>query len=388
MTTTKMLLEGKDFDRFIEEVFRINPNGKVYYGDDFYSFLVLFFANIVYSVDFELLEGNNDCRNVKGGTSPEVSSDSQLFFIDAVKNSSTQITFLTSGTTGAPKKVTHSVKWLVENTRVGKKYSANRWAFTYNPTHIAGIQVIFQAVLNANPILFCYKKNRDEIFKDMLACNVTNISGTPTFYKLLQPFNKILESVSRITIGGERSSLALLVGLQQVFPNAKVNNVYATTEFGSLLVSDGINFRIPANKKGKVRVYKNRLQVLSSLKSDKREWMDTGDVVEIISIEPLIFKFSARNTNFVNIGGERVNLEEVEEIASSLDYIKICKVYVRKSRVMDFLAMDVVLSAKMSKTPFQIRQELTENGLLNGRCPQIINIVESLEITRTGKIVR
>jgi acyl-CoA synthetase (AMP-forming)/AMP-acid ligase II len=68
--------------------------------------------------------------------------------INAVLNSTSKITIFTSGTTGQPKKVIHTVGTLLRAVRHGEKYQNQTWAYAYNPTHMAGLQVFFQVFIN------------------------------------------------------------------------------------------------------------------------------------------------------------------------------------------------------------------------------------------------
>ena len=63
----------------------------------------------------------------------------------AVRSSRSEITIFTSGTTGQPKKVIHTVSSLTRSVRCNAKYEKQIWLFAYNPTHMAGLQVFFQA---------------------------------------------------------------------------------------------------------------------------------------------------------------------------------------------------------------------------------------------------
>ena len=63
--------------------------------------------------------------------------------VAAVQNSKSEITIFTSGTTGQPKKVVHSIATLTRSVRIGDRYEGQVWAYAYNPTHMAGLQVFF-----------------------------------------------------------------------------------------------------------------------------------------------------------------------------------------------------------------------------------------------------
>jgi acyl-coenzyme A synthetase/AMP-(fatty) acid ligase len=75
---------------------------------------------------------------------------------------------------------------------------------TYNPTHMAGIQVFFEALLNPNTMVRLFGLAKDDVFRAITKYNITHISATPTFYRLLLLANKVFMNVNRITSGGEK----------------------------------------------------------------------------------------------------------------------------------------------------------------------------------------
>ena len=64
-----------------------------------------------------------------------------------------KITLFTSGTTGIPKKISHDFKKITRFVKVSSQNNKNIWGYAYNPTHMAGVQVFFQAILNGNSII-------------------------------------------------------------------------------------------------------------------------------------------------------------------------------------------------------------------------------------------
>lgn len=84
--------------------------------------------------------------------------------IEALVHSTSEITMFTSGTTGQPKKVVHSIQTLTRSVRRGEKYNNQIWAYAYNPTHMAGLQVFFQAFENLNTLINVFNRTRSEIF--------------------------------------------------------------------------------------------------------------------------------------------------------------------------------------------------------------------------------
>ncbi len=64
-----------------------------------------------------------------------------------------RVSIFTSGTTGLPKKVTHTFESITRFVKTAPGFENDVWGFAYNPTHMAGLQVFFQALLNGNTIV-------------------------------------------------------------------------------------------------------------------------------------------------------------------------------------------------------------------------------------------
>lgn len=315
--------------------------------------------------------------------------------INKVLESKSEITIFTSGTTGQPKKVVHSIKTLTRSVRKADKYKNQNWLFAYNPTHMAGLQVFFQTFSNEDILINVFNKNRTFVFDAIDKYNVTHISATPTFYRLLLPVDRVFDSVQRVTLGGEKSSSVLYQNIQRLFPNAKLNNIYASTEAGSLFAARGENFQIPEDIKDKFIISEeNELLIHKSLlgKSDSftysGEYYNTNDIVEWVDKEKGLFKFISRKNELINVGGYKVNPNEVEESIYQIPEIEQVLVYGKSNSVLgNILCADVCLHKGQELTELQIRQFLT-GKLQDFKIPRRIKFVDSFKLTRTGKIKR
>lgn len=197
--------------------------------------------------------------------------------INAILDSKSKINIFTSGTTGQPKKVEHTIKTLTRFLRIDNKYTNQIWAFAYNPTHIAGLQVLFQALCNKNCLINVFNLTRKDIYQAIGKYDITHISATPTFYRLLLPIENQYESVVRVTFGGEKSEKKLYNSILKIFPNAKINNIYASTEAGSLFVSKGDVFTISKDIKDKVKEEEGELMIHKSLLGESASFSYNGD---------------------------------------------------------------------------------------------------------------
>ncbi|MEG0553683.1 MAG: AMP-binding protein, partial [Carnobacterium sp.] len=156
------------------------------------------------------------------------------------------LTLYTSGTTGRPKKVSHAFHTLTRTVKIHRKFDNDVWAFAYNPTHMAGLQVFFQAFLNQNTLIYIFGESMKRASELIEAYEVTNISATATFYRNVLPYmqGNMYLKVNRVTFGGEKIDLFLEDKLKGVFPNAKMINIYASTEAGSLFAAQSDTFEI------------------------------------------------------------------------------------------------------------------------------------------------
>ena len=334
------------------------------------------------------LENNRTTLNNK-----QFSSVDQL--INKVQISSSEITIFTSGTTGQPKKVTHTLSNLTRSVKISCKHQNQIWAFAYNPTHMAGLQVFFQAFMNRNTLVNVFNASRSEIYDAIEQYQITHISATPTFYRLLLPAEKSYETIQRITFGGEKSNEKLYDSMKQVFPNAKINNIYASTEAGSLFTAKGEYFEIPESMSDKVKIEDEELLIHKSLLgySDSfilsNGYYNTGDLVEWIDKPKRLFRFKNRKNELINVGGYKINPQEVEDIISQIDSgIEQVLVYGKPNSVTgNILCADIKLKTSCCISEIEIRQYLRIK-LPDYKIPRIIKFVESFIVTRTGKIKR
>lgn len=301
------------------------------------------------------------------------------------------ITLFTSGTTGLPKKVTHSFQSISRFVKTSENKKENIWGFAYNPTHMAGLQVFFQALLNGNQIVRLFGLSKEQIFESIKQFKITNISATPTFYRLLLPAPNSFTSVEHITSGGEKFDEKTGEKLKKVFPNAKFTNIYASTEAGTLFSTVGNKFSVKPEITSFVKIENNELLIHQSLlgKADfcSSEWYCTGDMVEIISESPLCFQFVSRKNEMINVGGYKVNPEEVEETIRKITGIQDARVYAKNNSVLGNIICCEIVKTTEEINELYVRSFL-QSKLQEFKIPRFISFTDKISTTRTGKIKR
>ncbi|MGE5448410.1 MAG: ANL family adenylate-forming protein [Bacteroidales bacterium] len=302
-----------------------------------------------------------------------------------------KISIFTSGTTGLPKKVTHSFDSITRFVKVSERYRMNIWGFAYNPTHMAGIQVFFQALLNGNAMVRLFNLPPKEILGAIKENEITNISATPTFYRLLLPCDESFKSIERITSGGEKFNENTIAQLKAIFPNAKITNVYASTEAGTIFASENDIFTIKPGYEHLIRIEGDELflhkSLIGSTDISIGEWYNTGDVVEVLAQNPIKFRFISRKSDMINVGGYKVNPLEVEETILTFPGIVNARVYAKRNSVLgNIICCEVVCNTSEIDEP-SIRAFL-QSRLQEFKIPRIIRFVNELSVTRTGKTKR
>ena len=402
-----VFLSDKEKEFTYDDLLRSLNEGTVYYPyyktSNVYSYFVNLIKAIASSKPLVLLDSDinpseiDDIDDSKVNVAERITPTSFQCMnevVAAVQNSKSEITIFTSGTTGQPKKVVHSIATLTRSVRVGDRYKGQIWAYAYNPTHMAGLQVFFQAFENQNTLVNVFNQPREYVYQQICEKRITHISATPTFYRLLLPFEQAYESVVRATLGGEKSDQHLYDSIMKIFPNAKINNVYASTEAGSLFAAKGDCFQIPEAIKDKFKVVDDELLIHKSLlgSSDSFKFTDdyyhSGDLIEWVDEAKGLFRFKSRKNELINVGGYKVNPGEVEVAIQDIEGVRQAMVYGKANSILgNVLCADVVLEPGFELKELDIKKVLSSQ-LQDYKVPRRIKFVEEISLTRTGKMKR
>mgnify|MGYP005848180735 FL=1 len=395
------------YDDLLAKVNNRNEINQYIYTSNIEEIIVNFVASLYYGFDVVLLDSDFSVKELEllGVAEKDLTikhviqcHDNVKKFaevIDKIKSNAknVRVSIYTSGTTGIPKKFVHSLSVLLRNIKISDKHKDDIWGFAYNITHFAGIQVFLQALMNQNTIINLFNKNLNNA--DMLLkkydCNC--LSATPTFYRnFIFTHKEENTKVKFVTFGGEKFENDLLMKAKNKFPLAKIRNIYASTEVGSLLSGLNDSFRIPDRLKNLVKISaENHLMIHTSLLGNKntdKDWYDTNDVV-LLNADGS-FKILSRDSDFINVGGYKVNPAEVESIILQVDGVLDVAVLSRKNSVLgNILVADIrkdenYLEADLKKDILAI----LKRELQNFKIPRIFNFVENIERSRTGKKVR
>lgn len=374
----------------------------------FYQVFKHIIVSMLSGVPITLLDGELTDDEVTGLladetllSSPEVDIDLRnISSIETLSSSLRQtrkdwrVTLYTSGTTGRPKRVSHSFQTITRNVRTDVSHASDVWGFAYNPTHMAGLQVFFQALFNCNSVIRLFGLSKEAIFSQIDHYGITHISATPTFYRLLLPCEGTFSQVKRITSGGEKFDSKTLKQLQKCFPQAKLTNVYASTEAGTLFASKGDEFTVKPELSHLVRVSNHELWIHQSLLGDSESfvltdgWYNTGDLVEIVTLSPLTIRFISRKSEMINVGGYKVNPSEVEDVIRQIPNVQDVRVYAKDNRILGKVICCEIVAQSGEPIKETFVRHYLQTRLQEYKIPRLYRFVDHLTVTNSGKLSR
>ena len=306
--------------------------------------------------------------------------------INSLYENNKHIELLSSGTTGTPKLIYQSFKNMVRN--ISQNSDDAVWAMFYHPNRMAGYQVLFQTLLNGQTLVNMRGYDYKEIQDRILTYNVTHISATPTLYKMI--LGPTFDKIKQITFGGDGSTKNLQHQISKYFPNARIKNIYASTEGGSLFASNGELFHIPIKYMDKIKIIDNEIHLhtdivglSTSIKLDGN-WYNTGDLVEFVTDTE--FKIIGRSSNVVKVAGYNVNLESIESKILKMEGINLCKVSSKYNSVLGNMLIAEIIALD-GYSLIDIKRGM-KTGLEKYEIPTKISFVKSIELNENGKIKR
>ncbi|MFN3746382.1 MAG: class I adenylate-forming enzyme family protein [Hyphomicrobiaceae bacterium] len=332
-------------------------------------------------------------------------TDQQLAEARDVAPAQGRIHLMTSGTSGRPKIVAHTLASLASRAHATADHPANRmarWLLTYQPTGFAGLQVILTATLTKGMVVAPAERHPRGFYDAALRWGVTQISGTPTFWRaFLMAGNMAALSLRQITMGGEAADQATLDRVKAAFPHARITHTYASTEAGvvfavhdglegfpaaylqqsahgiALRIRDGfLEIRTPNRMQGYVS--ENAQPVLED------GWLATTDRCEIVGDRVYIL---GRDDKTINVGGYKVYPLAIEKLILGQPGVAEARVYGVANPISGALvAADVVLSP--GEDPPAARARILaacREQLASFQVPRVLKIVSAIATGASGK---
>jgi acyl-coenzyme A synthetase/AMP-(fatty) acid ligase len=330
----------------------------------------------------------------------------------------TEWILLTSGTTGAPKLVLHTLGSLTstivyQQARGQTALSAPVWSTFYDIRRYGGLQIFLRAAMRGGSLVLSDPK---ESITDFLArasvAGITHISGTPSHWRrALMSGAAATIAPAYVRLSGEIADQAILDNLKLAYPKSGVAHAFASTEAGvAFEVGDGLAgfpaTLVDAPAPVELKVTDGTLRIRSGGNADRYlgeqaaplrgadGYVDTGDRVELCDGR---YHFMGRAGGVINVGGLKVYPEEVEAVINAIPWVRMSLVKSRRNPITGAVVTAEVVLADETDVPGErpegaaLTREIIEacrRGLPAHKVPAMVRIVPSLEVSPAGKLVR
>ncbi len=327
---------------------------------------------------------------------------------DRAVQAETEWILLTSGTTGRPKLVIHTLASLIGAIGAGPS-SGVIWGTFYDIRRYGGLQIFLRAALAGNSLVLSSAPESTANFLARAASHgVTHISGTPSHWRrALMSSAAHLINPEYVRLSGEIADQTILNQLRGAYPQAKIAHAFATTEAGvAFVINDGLagfppgalehtpdvemkienrTLRIRSNRTARSYLGGDQRQALR----DEEGFVNTGDVLEFSEGR---YHFVGRGDGMINVGGMKVYPEEVEAVINGHPNVEMSLVHTKKNPITGALVVaDVVLKGTPDTGCSEVRIDILRHcreALPSHKVPAMINFVPALAVADSGKMIR
>jgi acyl-coenzyme A synthetase/AMP-(fatty) acid ligase len=323
----------------------------------------------------------------------------------------TEWVLFTSGTSGRPKLAVHTLASLVGPAAdgVGTETPA-LWSTFYDIRRYGGLTILLRALVGGGSMVLSQTGEPvGEFMRRAGTEKISHISGTPSHWRrALMSATTDRMSPGYVRLSGEACDQAILDALRQTFPNASIAHAFASTEAGFAFdVRDGLA-GFPASLIGqdgavKLRIEDGSLRIRSSRTAsrylgdgmppliDASGFVDTGDLIELDGDR---YHFHGRRGGIINVGGLKVHPEAVEAVINRHPDVRMSRVSGRPSPITGAIVVaEIVVNPTQTASADvkTIKREiltLCRSTLPAHQVPVMLNLVASLEVAASGKLVR
>ncbi|MCG3178505.1 MAG: 2-succinylbenzoate--CoA ligase [Phycisphaerae bacterium] len=323
---------------------------------------------------------------------------------DLPANAPSEVVLFTSGTTGEPKAALHTWASLTSGIRPRPELAGVRMLLAYECTRYAGLQVLLTGLIGRARLTVPTSRDMGDIIDAIVRDRVEFVSGTPTFWRMLlvrsSDGQRRRMPLRQITLGGEAARQPILDALRREFPDARITQIYASTEMGVCFSVHDAREGLPASLLNRddlpvaMKVENGRLMIRSSRSMRQYlddqpvagRWFDTGDSVEVRGDRVL---FLGRESTRINVGGDKVYPEEIEAVLRGVEGVAEVRVSgVDSSIVGQLVQADVLPMPGADRAALRERIDFACRQLAGHKRPRIINLVDTLATGGSMKLRR
>jgi long-chain acyl-CoA synthetase len=240
------------------------------------------------------------------------------------------LVLFSSGSTGHPKAILHSLPELLEKFRTPRHCFRTMTFLLFD--HIGGFNTLFYTMANLGTVVAPPDRGVASVCRAIERHRVELLPSSPSFLNLMllaeahKTFD--LSSLKLVTYGTEVMPERTLERLNEAFPGVRLQQTYGLSELGILRSKSASNHSLLVKVGGEnyeTRVVNGTLQIRATCSMlgylnapspfDAEGWFDTGDAV---IQEGDYYRILGRQSEIINVGGQKVYPAEVEKVIAEI----------------------------------------------------------------------
>jgi long-chain acyl-CoA synthetase len=255
------------------------------------------------------------------------------------------LVLFSSGSTGKSKAAVHDLTSLLEKFKVPRQSIRTITFLLFD--HIGGVNTMFYTLFNAGCIITVEARSPDTVLRAVEKHQAGLLPASPTFLNMVllsEAYQRHdLRSLKLVTYGTEPMPESTLKRFHELFPDIRLLQTYGLSEVGILrsksrspdslwvkIGGEGYETRVVDG----VLHVKAQSSVLGYLNAPSPfsddGWLNTGDAVEV---DGEYVKILGRQSEIINVGGEKVYPAEVESVIQEIDNVAEVTVYGEKNPI-------------------------------------------------------
>lgn len=268
------------------------------------------------------------------------------------------VILFTSGSTGESKAALHNFNNLIRKF-ISRESGSDKQRKPLNTMvflkfdHIGGLNTMLSVLMNGGCITTVEDRSPNAVCRLIEKEHVELLPTTPSFLNMLILANAKesydLSSLKLISYGTEAMPESTLRSMAKLFPNVKLKQTYGLTELGIFPTRSRSNEstfmeireeELQTRIKDNILYIKSESAMLGYLNADspfdEEGWYNTGDKV---IIEDGYTRILGRDSEIINVGGEKVFPSEVESVLLEMHNVKDVTVTGKSSPIIGQIVM-------------------------------------------------
>lgn len=273
-----------------------------------------------------------------------------------------------SGTTGDPKAAVHDLKPMLKKyQKKGKSFRSLAFLLF---DHIGGFNTVMYNISNGGMMVTLEERSVDEVCSAIEEYELELLPTSPSFINMIlfsrAYENYDLSSLKIVTYGTEPMPKSTLEKFNSLFPDVRMKQTYGLSEVGIMRTksesSDSLWMKVGGDKDHQIKVVdgylwiKSKMAMLGYLNAknpfDENGWLNTEDKVEV---KEDYLRILGRDSDIINVGGEKVYPSEVESTILEMNEIKDCIVTSEENPILGEIVVCKVA----------LNEDLKENNIKN-----------------------